>query len=439
MFPVMVLHRHLFIFTLVIFGVLFSSRISLAAPALTLLWKDNSTNESGFVIERKLSTSKKYNPVAEVGQNVTSYIDNNVTAGSRYCYRVQAFNKKGKSLYSNEACGSIATQNTLMSVAVSVVGQGKVTSNPTGISCAPTCVKSFPRGTKVGLTVTPTAGWQFQGWGGSCVGKTTTCSLSLDEVKNVTASFIQLNNGEGSVTNPQIGTFRDGTWWIDNGNWTKDSCTIDTCASFGTSGDVPVIGHWVKGGNKKIGVFRKGFWVLDVNGNSRFDGCAGGDDCFSFGASHEQGVVGDLNGDGQSEIGVFSKGTWRFDTGNHRWDDCTVDICISGFGLAGDQPVVGDWNGDGRFEIGAFRRGRWYLDTNGNRRWDGCRVDTCFNFGSSGDRAVVGDWNNDGKTQVGVFRRGEWYLDNGDRVWRGCTSDKCGKGLGANGDLPVSR
>jgi hypothetical protein len=439
MFPVLIPPRPLFITVLTIFGVWFSPQYSFAAPQLTLTWRDNSTNENGFIIERKPATGGTYVPVAQVGQNDTSYIDVNVEAGSRYCYRVQSFNNDGASTYSNEACGSVGTTEPPMSMSISVVGQGSVTSNPAGISCAPTCEKGFPRGMTVSLTATPASGWQFQGWGGNCVGKAPTCALTIDQVKNVTASFFQSSGGGGSTTNPTIGMFRDGAWWIDNGNEKKEVCSVDTCVTFGQSGDQPVLGYWVKGGKKLVGIFRRGAWYLDSNGNGRLDGCTGGDTCFSFGLADQSAVAGDINGDGQSEIGVFSNGRWYFDNGNGRWDGCSIDTCISGFGLTGDQPLIGDWNGDGRSDIGVFRNGGWYLDSNGNRHWDGCGVDTCFSFGGLGDLAVVGDWNGDQRSQIGVFRRGEWYLDSGNGAWNGCAVDKCIRGLGANGDIPISR
>ncbi len=268
-----------------------------------------SSSEDPVRVERILQSLK-------LGRMSHPYIDNTVVAGSGYCYRVQSFNSDGTSPYSNEACRTVATTDidTLVSIYISIVGQGNITSNPTGISCTPTCEKSFPRGATVGLTATPVTGWQFQGWGGNCAGKATTCSLTIDQVKNVTASFIKPNvgGGGGSTTVLTIGTFQSGAWWIDNGNWIKDGCTVDTCVSFGASGDLPVVGYWTKGGKKQIGVFRKGTWYLDSNGNGRLDGCTGGDTCFSFGSANQKAVVGDLNGDGQAEVGVFSDGELVF-------------------------------------------------------------------------------------------------------------------------------
>ncbi|HQQ82122.1 MAG TPA: FG-GAP-like repeat-containing protein [Cyclobacteriaceae bacterium] len=64
----------------------------------TLKWKDNSTNESGFVIERK-SKSGVFVAIDTVNANVTVYTQSNVNGN--LAYRVYAFNSTGRSAYSN--------------------------------------------------------------------------------------------------------------------------------------------------------------------------------------------------------------------------------------------------------------------------------------------------------------------------------------------------
>jgi hypothetical protein len=75
-----------------------------AAGVLSLTWNDNSTNESGFAIERKTGTTDVYTQIATVGSNLNSYVDTAVVAGVTYCYRVNAFNSAGASTYTTEAC-----------------------------------------------------------------------------------------------------------------------------------------------------------------------------------------------------------------------------------------------------------------------------------------------------------------------------------------------
>ena len=75
-------------------------------------------------------------------------------------------------------------------VALAGSGTGTVTSNPAGITCAPTCSKSFPAGTQVTLTETPATNSTFAGWsGGGCSGTTSTCTVTLSTSEQVTATF----------------------------------------------------------------------------------------------------------------------------------------------------------------------------------------------------------------------------------------------------------
>jgi titin len=68
-----------------------------------LTWTDNATNESGFKIERKLSSAASYTQIATVGANVTSYSNTSLTQNTAYSYRIRAFNASGNSAYSNVA------------------------------------------------------------------------------------------------------------------------------------------------------------------------------------------------------------------------------------------------------------------------------------------------------------------------------------------------
>ena len=67
--------------------------------SVTLSWKDNSTNETGFHIERAPSGSNTFVVAGTVGANVTTFKDT-VSRGT-YVYRVQAFNATASSAYSN--------------------------------------------------------------------------------------------------------------------------------------------------------------------------------------------------------------------------------------------------------------------------------------------------------------------------------------------------
>ncbi len=82
-----------------------------------LSWTDNSTNETGFKIERRTG-SANYAVVGTVNQDVLSFSDSGLTPCTTYTYRVYSFNSVGNSLtYSNEV--TIITSN---STAINVPG-----------------------------------------------------------------------------------------------------------------------------------------------------------------------------------------------------------------------------------------------------------------------------------------------------------------------------
>jgi len=84
---------------------------------------------------------------------------------------------------------------------VTTSGQGTVTSNPVGIDCGTDCIEDYASGIKVTLTAATVSGYTFVSWGGDCSGTTPSCVVSMTAVKNVTATFnqIQSNNPGGTA------------------------------------------------------------------------------------------------------------------------------------------------------------------------------------------------------------------------------------------------
>jgi secreted trypsin-like serine protease len=68
-------------------------------------------------------------------------------------------------------------------------GFGTVTSSPAGINCGGDCSQSYTDGTSVTLTATPASGYTFAGWDGEGCSGTGTCTVSMTQARNVTATF----------------------------------------------------------------------------------------------------------------------------------------------------------------------------------------------------------------------------------------------------------
>lgn len=76
----------------------------LSGPRIRLTWRDNATNETGFVIERSINGGA-FTELARVGARINtgnlSYVDATIIPGNQYTYRVAAINEAGLSSYSN--------------------------------------------------------------------------------------------------------------------------------------------------------------------------------------------------------------------------------------------------------------------------------------------------------------------------------------------------
>jgi hypothetical protein len=152
-------------------------------------------------------------------------------------------------------------------------------------------------------------------------------------------------------------------------------------------------------------------------------------------------VIGDWNGSGRATIGIFHDGSWLLDTnGNGKWDGPNGGDKLVVLGQKGDVPLVGAWSGTTGIGAGIFRNGFWVIDWNGDGKWDGpAGGDRLCNMGGQpGEIPLVGDWRGDGKENIGLFLDGNWYLDiDGNGKWEGADKGEAVRQLGQKGDIPV--
>ena len=75
---------------------------AVSSSQISLTWTDNSENETGYEIEQSPVDNLHYSEIATVGPNVTVYTDSGLNEGTKYYYRVRAYNAIATSGYTSE-------------------------------------------------------------------------------------------------------------------------------------------------------------------------------------------------------------------------------------------------------------------------------------------------------------------------------------------------
>ena len=161
--------------------------------------------------------SKTYNPNTYVTLTATPASGSSFAGWSGVCTGLSAtcsVTTSGVKWVTASFTAQSSTYN--LSVTKSGTGSGTITSSPTGISCGTVCSKAYNPNTYVTLTAAPVSGSSFTGWGGACAGSSSTCSVTMNAAKSVTASFTAQSStynlsvtksgtGSGTITSSPTG------------------------------------------------------------------------------------------------------------------------------------------------------------------------------------------------------------------------------------------
>lgn len=427
---------------------------------LQLTWTDNSTDEDGFGIERKVGTTGTYAQIASVGADATSYVDSSLSDGTTYCYRVFAFNTNGNSPYSPESCGAVQATAQSFTLTVAKLGNGTVTTSPAGINCGTDCSEPYTNNTVVALTATAATGYTFAGWSGTGCASSVTMSTNRNCTALFNAQSPAVTQKFTLITNIVKTATTGGT---GNGTVTSSPAGINcgsTCSSSYNSGTVVTLTATPATGSTFAGWSGTGCTTGTVTMNAGITCTATFNpqpvQTFGLSVTKSGGGAGTVTSSpagincGSTCSGSFNSGVvvsltatavagstftgWSGTGCNNGSVNITSTMaCTATFQATANQLTT---------RIGIFRpsTGEWFLDINGNGQWDQ-GVDIHITSLGHGDHPVVGSWDGTGRSNLGTFEAttGTWELDtNGDNVLD-CGVDTCVSSFGEAGDLPVTR
>ncbi|MEW6102483.1 MAG: fibronectin type III domain-containing protein [bacterium] len=100
-----------------------------SSSQINLSWQNNANNETGFKLERSISSSP-FVQIATLTANTTSFQDTNLTSNIIYTYQIRAYNNSGNSAYSNPVSSAPYAAGQVQGVILSVDGNSIPSTRP---------------------------------------------------------------------------------------------------------------------------------------------------------------------------------------------------------------------------------------------------------------------------------------------------------------------
>src|SRR3989339_768802 len=160
--------------------------VAVSQSQINLTWNDNSSDETGFKIERSTSSGSGFTEIATVSANTASYQNTGLTASTTYYYKVKAYNSGGSSGYTSEA--SAATQATPTNPPTDPSGLAAVAVSASQIDLSWSDNSSDEEGFKIERSATSGSGFVQI----ATVGANTTSYQNTSGLASATAYYYQV-------------------------------------------------------------------------------------------------------------------------------------------------------------------------------------------------------------------------------------------------------
>jgi hypothetical protein len=141
-----------------------------------------------------------------------------LTPGKTYSCTVKSENIAGFSQLSTAS--SVFPSGHAVTVSP-FIGNGTVTDESGQMTCSTSCMATEIANAAVTLTATPASGWRFSHWGGACSGSQVTCSVFMNQARDVNVTFVEApsNGGSGFTSTPLTVPTPSGVRWTIEDLW----------------------------------------------------------------------------------------------------------------------------------------------------------------------------------------------------------------------------
>ncbi|MEK7532696.1 MAG: fibronectin type III domain-containing protein, partial [Patescibacteria group bacterium] len=209
--------------------------------AITVTWTDNSSTETGFVIQRSANEGS-YSTVSTTDLGITSYSDTSVSSNSQYVYRVAAQNAAGTSAYTTSTAVA-TTPSAATAPTVTYVSDSSITVGWTDNSSYESGFRiqqSANDGSYSTLTTTATSTVSYADTSTSADSKYIYRAFALNSFATSTAatsSAVYTSSDAPTVGSPTVNSASSISWpWTDNSSY-EESFRLDFTTGSGTDVD----------------------------------------------------------------------------------------------------------------------------------------------------------------------------------------------------------